>query len=294
MFAFFDLGGGGDTLVAFLLLVAISFAAGALGSLLGLGGGLFLVPALVLLFGVEIHIAIAASLVSVIATSCGAASTNVEEGLTNLRVGMFLEIATALGGLAGAIVAVTILAGRGEVLIIAFVPVVLLSAFAMFLSRRVDSLPDAPPDRLAERFRLAGSYREGGHGSEIPYRVTRTRAGLSLAGVSGVASGLLGVGGGVFNVPGMNAVMNLPLRAASATSTFMIGVTASAGALVYLFAGDVYLAVAAPVSLGTLGGSLLASRYQFLAPVLGLKALFVAILVLAAGLMLVRGVGWLG
>ncbi len=293
MLSYFDLGGT-DILLALALLILVSFAAGALGTLLGLGGGLFMVPALVLLFGVEIHIAIAASLVSVIATSCGAASTFVEEGLTNLRIGMFLEIATAVGGLVGAIVSVTILAAHGEILILAFVPVVLLAALAMYLTRRTDTRPDLPPDRLSARFRLSGSYYDVRTQKDVDYHVTRSGTGLALAGVSGAASGLLGVGGGVFNVPAMNALMNLPMRAASATSTFMIGVTASAGALIYLFAGDVYLGIAAPVSLGTLAGSLLASRHQFKAPVHGLKGLFVGILVLAALLMLARGVGWLG
>lgn len=283
--------GGLDPLLALLALVLIAFAAGTLGAALGTGGGLFLVPALVLLFGVDIHIAIAASIVSVIATSSAAASNDVQSGLTNVRLAMFLETATALGGLMGAIVAVTVLANRSNLLAFAFVPVVLVGAALMLSGRDRDTVPDPPEDRLARRLRLDGEYVGPVTGVRRQYRVTGTSVGLGFAGLAGIASGLLGLGGGTFKVPAMNALMNVPLRVATATSTFMIGVTAAAGALVYLFAGDVVLAIVAPVVLAVFFGTVLGRRYGHSAPVARLKVLFAAVLVVASLLMVARGVG---
>lgn len=278
-------------LASLLLLLLVAFGAGAVGAALGTGGGMFLVPGLVLLFGVDIHVAIAASIVSVIATSSAAASNDVESGLTNVRLAMFLETATAVGGLAGAVIAVTILASHSNVLAFAFVPVVLLGAALMATSRDRDLLANPPPDRLARRLHLDGEYVGPSTGIRRAYRVTNTPLGLAFSALAGIASGLLGIGGGIFKVPAMNTLMNVPLRVASATSTFMIGVTAAAGALVYLFAGDVVLVIAAPVILAVFAGTVLGRRYGHRAPVARLKLLFVGVLVLAALLMVARGVG---
>ncbi|MCI4370745.1 MAG: sulfite exporter TauE/SafE family protein [Thermoplasmata archaeon] len=283
--------GGLSPWLALLVLLAVAFAAGTVGAALGVGGGLFLVPALVLLFGVDIHVAIAASIVSVIATSSAAASTDVRSGLTNVRLAMFLETGTAVGGLAGAVVAVTVLANQSNVLLIAFVPVILLAAVLMLRSRDRDSVPNPPPDALARRLRLDGEFVGTRSGIRRSYRVTGTKPGLGFAFLAGIASGLLGIGGGIFKVPAMNTVMNVPLRVATATSTFMIGVTAAAGALVYLFAGDVVLAIAAPVILAVFAGTVLGRRYGHTAPVARLKILFVGLLVVAALFLLARVVG---
>lgn len=256
-----------------------------------MGGGVFLVPTLVLLFGANVHVAIAASLVAVIATSCGSASTYVEEGLTDLRVGMFLEIATAVGGLVGALIAVTVLANHNGILIFAFLSVVLLAAILMVRSRGRDVRPELPPDSWARRLRLGGSYLDPATGKEVPYAVTRTPVGAAFAGVAGIASGLLGVGGGIFYVPAMNAFMNMPIRVAGATSTFMIGVTAVAGAIVFLFAGYLDLALAAPAAIAILAGSFVGTRWAAGAPAPRLKTLFIGILVLVAILMGLRAVG---
>jgi uncharacterized protein len=277
--------------LSLFVLVVVAFAAGTVGAALGVGGGLFLVPGLVLLFGLDIHVAIAASIVSVIATSSAAASGDVQTGLTNVRLGMFLETGTAVGGLLGALVSVTVLASNSNVLVFAFVPVILLAAILMHNTRDRDTVPDPPPDPVARRLRLDGEYVGPVTGIRRTYRVTGTRPGLGFAFLAGIASGLLGIGGGIFKVPAMNAVMNVPLRVATATSTFMIGVTAAAGALVYLFAGDVVLAVAAPVILAVFFGTVLGRRYGHTAPVARLKNLFVALLVVAAALMVARAVG---
>jgi len=277
--------------LSLLILLVVAFAAGMVGAALGTGGGIFLVPALVLLFGLDIHVAIAASIVSVIATSSAAAAGDVETGLTNIRLAMFLESGTAVGGLLGAVVAVTILASQSNVLVLVFVPVILLGDGLMLSSRDRDIVPDPPPDPIARRLRLDGEYVGPVTHIRRSYRVTRTPLGLVFAFFAGIASGLLGLGGGIFKVPAMNAVMNVPLRVATATSTFMIGVTATAGALVYLFAGDVELAVAAPVILAVFAGTVVGRRYGHRAPVGRLKLLFVGLLVAAALLMVARAAG---
>lgn len=287
------LAGLDGALLAVLLLVALSALAGWFGALVGLGGGLFVVPILVVLFDVDIQLAVAASLAAVIGGSLGAASTYVEQGLTDVRIGMFLETATAVGGLAGAVLAVTVFAARGEVLILAFVPVVLAAGFLMPHHGEADVRPDPPPDRLADRLRLHGAYFNQRQQREIPYRVTGTRTGLALVGLSGVGSGLLGIGGGLFNVPAMHGAMNVPIRVAATTSSFMIGVTAVAGAFVYLFAGDVSLPLVAPTVLGVTIGSYLGTRSQPKFRATTLRRMFLGVLPVAAGLMLLRGLGLL-
>lgn len=279
--------------VSLLLLVVVAVGAGLLGALVGIGGGIVLVPILVLLFGVEIHLAIAASLVAVTANSCGAASTFVEEGLTDLRIGMFLETATAVGGLAGAVVAVTFLASHDDVLALTFLPVILLALVLLLRQPNTGTRPEARPDWLARQLRLEGEYVARATGTVTPYRVSRAGAGLGLAGISGFFSGLIGVGGGGLNVPAMNGVMNIPLRPAAATSTFMIGVTASAGALVFLFAGDLQLFLAAPMAVGSVAGSYAGSIFQDRARAGALRALLLGVLVLASAVMAARGLGYL-
>ncbi|MCI4350474.1 MAG: sulfite exporter TauE/SafE family protein [Thermoplasmata archaeon] len=282
------------TLLAILALLLLACAAGAVGSLLGLGGGTFLVPGLVLLFGFDFHIAVAASLVSIVANSLGASARSVEEGMTDLRVGMFLETATAVGGLAGAALAVTVLASRPDVLTLAFIPAVLAASVVMFRTRAKDSDPTVVPDRVATRLRLGGTYYDEHLQRTVTYPVHRTGAGLALSGLAGFSSGLLGIGGGVFKVPAMNAVMNVPIRVAGSTSMFMIGLTATAGGLVYLLVGDVILPLAGTVVLGVLVGSYLGGRIQTSTPAPRLKAVFAAVLVIAALLMALRVFGVVG
>jgi uncharacterized membrane protein YfcA len=146
---------------------------------------------------------------------------------------------------------------------------------------------------LADRLDLGGEYADEETGRPIRYRANHPAEGLGLAGVAGFGSGLLGVGGGIFNVPAMNAVMNVPLRVASATSLFMIGVTASAGVLVYFLAGDLLLFVAAPIAFGSLLGSVVGSHYQFRAGSSSIRGIFIAVLLVAAVLMAARGFGYL-
>ncbi|MCI4360165.1 MAG: sulfite exporter TauE/SafE family protein [Thermoplasmata archaeon] len=288
-----DLAGSVPTIVIVLLLVAIAVGAGLVGSLIGIGGGLFLVPVLVLVFGLDIHYAIAASLIGVIANSCASGASYVDQGLTDLRIGMFLESASTVGGLLGATISVTILASRSNVLALAFVAVVAIAIALMLRQGGAPTDPNAPMDAIATRLRLQGVYREVGTGRTLPYGVRHSGEGLAFAGVAGYAAALLGIGGGTFNVPAMNAVMNVPLRIATATSTFKIGLVASAGTIVYLFAGDVLLFIAAPVALGSMVGSLVGSHYQFRAPPGALRSLFLVVLAIAAASMAARGLGYL-
>ena len=288
-----ELAGSGPVDLVLLLLVLVAIVAGFVGSLVGIGGGLFLVPALVLLFGLDIHYAIGASLIAVIANSCASGSSYVDQGLTDLRVGMFLESASVVGGLLAALLAVTLLASQSNALTLAFVPVVVIAILLMLRHRKVETNPALPMDAVATRLRLSGVYREEGTGRAAPYGARASLLGLAFAGLAGFAAVLLGIGGGTFNVPAMNAVMNIPLRVATATSTFKIGLVAAAGTIVYLFAGDVLLLIAAPVALGSIVGSLLGSRYQLRAGVGALRYLFLGVLVFAAISMAARGLGYL-
>lgn len=274
-----------------LLLLLFSVAAGFVGALMGLGGGLFMVPVMIVLFGVDAQTAIVASLVGVIATSSGSAAAYVTEGFSALRVAMFLEVATVIGGIVGALVSVTLLSGRSQILTLIFVPVVVLSAVFMFRSRATDVQKDPPTDAWADRLKLHGGYYSIVRNTWVNYRVTGTQRGLLISGMAGIVASLLGIGGGVFYVPGMNTIMNIPVRVATATSNFMIGVTATAGAIVYLFFGHLAVGLAAPLVVGMLGGSLLGARLHRTAPATTLKLLFVPILGLAAVVMFLRGVG---
>ena len=276
-----------------LAVFGISFAAGFGGALLGLGGGIVVVPALTILLGIDIRFAIGASIVSVIATSSGAAAAYVRERITNLRVAMFLEIATASGALAGAILAGWI---DRRWLHIVFAVVLFYSALAMLARLRKSpsrpSRPSAvtPPDAWADRLRLHGSYFDPALGVEVRYRVARSRVGLALMFVAGAVSGLLGIGSGALKVPAMDLAMGLPMKASTATSNFMIGVTAAATAGVYFARGDIEPFVAAPVAVGVLIGALVGSR--LLPHVRGrwIRLAFAGVLVFVAGGMLLQGI----
>ena len=236
------------------LLWLASLATGFLGSLTGLGGGVVLVPLLTLVFKVDIRYAIGASLVSVIATSSGAAAAYVKEGFTNIRIGMFLEIATCLGALLGAFLAAKVSTG---VIAVIFGLVLLYSAY---LSSRPlpEQLGHDMPDPLAARLRLDGSYPAPW--GEQRYHVHAIPAGFSLMVLAGALSGLLGIGSGAVKVLAMDQAMRIPFKVSTTTSNFMIGVTAAASAGVYLNRGYIDPGLAMPVMLGVLIGSLLGAR----------------------------------
>jgi uncharacterized membrane protein YfcA len=260
-----------------VLLGLLSLAAGFLGALTGLGGGVVIVPVLTLVFGVDIRYAIGASLVSVIATSSGAASAYLREGYTNMRVGMLLEIATTLGAITGAFVA-TLVSARA--IAVVFGLVLLYSAFASSRPRPPHDPETDRPDPLATRLRLDGSFPTP-EGSRH-YHVRHLPAGFGLMGVAGVLSGLLGIGSGALKVLAMDQVMRLPFKVSTTTSNFMIGVTAAASAGVYLHRGYVDPGLAMPVMLGVLAGSLLGARVLAGAATRWLRLVFAVIVVVLA------------
>ena len=269
-----------------LITFALSIGAGFLGSLLGLGGGIIIVPALTLLLHIDIRYAIGASIVSVIATSSGAAAAYVREHMSNLRVAMLLEVGTTTGAISGAY-----LAGRigGRWLFIVFGAMMGYSAVEMFRHRHREGAP-VPPSKWADRLSLHGSYFDQQAQRQIDYRVTRPGPGLVLMYIAGCVSGLLGIGSGALKVPAMDLAMRLPIKVSTATSNFMIGVTAAASAGVYFGRGDIDPFIAAPVAAGVLigatGGSLLLGRLQ----ARWIRLVFVVVLLWISVQMLVKGV----
>ncbi len=268
-----------------LSLLGICVVAGFVGSLVGLGGGIIVVPALTLIYGIDIRYAIGASIVSVIATSSGAAAAYVREGMTNLRTAMLLEIATTTGAVSGAFLAGVL---HGSWLYVIFGAMLAASAAAMLL-RPSDSDRPAPPDAWADRLGLHGSYFDASQHKEVRYRVTHTKLGLFLMFLAGSVSGLLGIGSGVLKVPAMDLAMRIPIKVSTATSNFMIGVTAAASAGVYFARGDVDPFIAAPVALGVVLGAMLGSRVLARIDNRMLRFAFVIILLLVSAQMIAKG-----
>jgi hypothetical protein len=267
-----------------VVVLALSFLAGFLGALTGLGGGVVVVPALTLALGVNMKYAIGASLVSVIATSSGAAAAYVREGFSNIRIGMFLEIATTLGAIVGAI-----LAGRigTHALAIIFGLVLIQAAYLSFKGIPVRELP-VQSDALARRLRLSGSYPVDGQRQD--YGARNVPAGFGMMFGAGTLSGLLGIGSGAVKVIAMDRAMRIPFKVSTTTSNFMIGVTAAASAGIYLSRGFIDPRVAMPVMLGVLGGALLGAKVLVHAPVRTLRAVFAIVILALAIEMIVNGI----
>jgi len=262
---------------------AVSALAGFLGSLTGLGGGVIITPVLTLLLGVDLHYAMGASLVSVIATSSGAASAYVKEGLSNIRVGMLLEIATTLGAIAGAhlirVVPVSALA-------VIFGGVLLYSAWHSF--QQHSERPATVSDPLAVRLRLDSTYPDGDR--HVPYHVRRVKTGFGLMFGAGLLSGLLGIGSGAMKVIAMDQAMCIPFKVSTTTSNFMIGVTAAASAGIYLSRGYIAPGLAMPVMLGVLAGSLGGARHLIAAGIRPVRLVFSAVIGLLAVEMIYNGI----
>jgi uncharacterized membrane protein YfcA len=261
-----------------------SLLAGFLGALTGLGGGVVIVPMLTLLFGVDIRYAIGAALVSVIATSSGAAAAYVRDGYSNIRVGMFLEIATTIGALTGAALALYL---RVSVIAVIFGVVLLYSAYASF-RQEPHVNKDEGPDRLAEWLHMDSSFPTA-NGLET-YHVRRVPLGFLIMFVAGTLSGLLGIGSGAVKVLAMDQAMKLPFKVSTTTSNFMIGVTAAASAGIYLGRGYIDPALAMPVMLGVLAGSLLGARVLAGAKVRTLRVVFSAVIGVLAVEMIYNGI----
>jgi uncharacterized membrane protein YfcA len=267
-----------------LLLFTISILAGFLGSILGIGGGMIVVPVLTLFLHVDIRYAIAASLISIVATSSGAAASFLKDHLTNLRVAVLLEIGTVFGAMVGFLISKHI---QSSALFLSFGGFLMFSAI-MMLRKRGDALTrvDHPWSR---RLRLASSYPDA-FGQPVSYAVESVPLGLALMFFAGIMSALLGIGSGILKVLAMDGAMKLPMKVSSATSNFMIGVTATASAGAYLIQGDVHPQIAAPVAVGIIVGSYFGARAMIgMKPKL-IRQIFVVVLVVAALQMIVKGI----
>lgn len=270
-----------------LTIFSISMIAGLLGSVLGLGGGIIIVPTLTLLFDINIHYAVAASIVSVIATSSGAAAAYVKDHITNIRIAMLLEVATTLGALGGAVLAGFI---SPQYLYFVFALIIAYSAYVMNQKRSVSAVT-ALVDPLAQKLKLNSSYPDAQLGKEVSYTVRGVPLGFVLMFGAGIISGLLGLGSGILKVPAMDSVMHLPIKVSTATSNFMIGVTAAASAGTYYVRGDMLPILTAPVALGVLAGSLLGTKVMVKMPAQKIRKLFVAVLIVMAIQMVAKAFG---
>jgi hypothetical protein len=271
-------------------LFAVSLAASAFGGMLGMASGIFIVPILTVFGHVDIHTAIGASIVSVIACSCGGAASFLRERLTNVRLAIVLETATTLGALTGVVLAGVI---PVAFLYFLFAAILLLSAQQM-LAKRGDPAHMsgvANTREWAGRLNLHSSYPDRVLGRDVPYRVHRVPMGMILMYGAGLISALLGIGSGVLKIPAMDTALRLPIKVSSATSNFMIGVTAAASAGAYFMRGNIVTAVAGPVALGSVIGAIVGARILMIVSNDKLRLLFVAVLVALGIQMLLSAFG---
>jgi uncharacterized membrane protein YfcA len=283
-----DISGSPSLIERDLYIFLISAAAGVLGSILGLGGGIIVTPALTLLFGIDIQYAIGASIVSVIATSSGAAIAYIKDRLTNIRIGMFLEIATTIGAITGAFLSGII---DPMFLYVIFGILLLYSAIAMLRKVRAELPGEIAAHPVAEKLKLNGSYFDKALGRKVDYNVAGVYGGFGMMYAAGTISGLLGIGSGIFKVMAMDLFMKLPLKVSSATSNFMIGVTAAASAGVYLLRGDIDPSIAAPVALGVLLGATAGTRIMQKLKSRTIRLIFIPILGYISVEMILKGFG---
>jgi uncharacterized membrane protein YfcA len=272
-----------------LWLFGLSVGASALGGMLGMASGIFIVPLLVLI-GVDVHVAIGASIVSVIACSCASASTFLKGNLTNVRLAVVLETATTLGALTGVLLMGIV---PVQVLYALFAIVLVVSAQQMLARRRdpLDGDAAAQACRWSDALHLHASYPDRAMGRDLAYQVQRLPMGMSLMYGAGVISALLGIGSGVLKIPAMDTALRLPIKVSSATSNFMIGVTAAASAGAYFVRGDILPVVAGPVVLGSVVGSILGARILIRVSNERLRLLFVVVLLVLAAQLLLMALG---
>ncbi|MEK5053140.1 sulfite exporter TauE/SafE family protein [Niallia sp. FSL K6-0212] len=277
-------------MLTFILLLFICIFAGLLGSILGIGGGIILTPVLTLGFGFDIHHAIGASIISVIATSSGSAVAYLRDRMLNIRVAMFLEIATTVGAIIGAIL-VGILSPT--LMFILFGSFLLYSAINMVQKLRSgeEVLKKAQPDYLSDRLKLNNTYYDKSLKTQIDYQVEKVPAGFSVMFGAGLASGLLGIGSGAFKVMALDTFMKMPLKPSSATSNLMMGVTAATSATVLFFNGSILPEVAAPVAIGVLIGSTIGAKVMQILPAKWIRIIFIPLLCYIGAQMILEGFG---
>jgi uncharacterized membrane protein YfcA len=267
--------------LSFSLLFAGGLLTGTIGALLGIGGGLFLVPFLVLVVGVPMHQAVATSLIAVIATSSAAAATNVERGVVNVRLGMILEITTVIGAIAGGLAANSV---SGAFLTKLFATVLLAVAALMVYRLRAHTASSVAP----VHGKLSGVFYDDATGTVVPYGVHRIPTTLGVSLLAGNISGLLGVGGGIFKVPAMHLVSGVPMKVATATSNFMIGVTAAASTFLYFAHGHINPLIASATTLGVFLGSMAGIAISRRVHGRTLSRIFIVVLMVVAVQMFLR------
>lgn len=267
-----------------LIMLAAAYGAGLLGSLTGLGGGVVVIPVLTLCFGVDFHYAVGAALVASIATSSGSGSAYVKEGITNIRLGMFLEIATAIGAVVGAIVAVYL---NNNVIAIIFGFVLILTGTMQFVKKQDHT--GIKGSEAARRLKLFGTWPQK-DGSKQYYELKNVASGFSVMSIAGMLSGILGIGSGVLKVIAMDNLMKVPFKVSTTTSNFMIGVTACASAVVYIQRGNIVPGIACPVMIGVLFGALTGARLLKYLNVSLLRKIFAFAVFLVAANMIYMGV----
>jgi len=267
-----------------LIVLAGSFLAGLVGSLTGLGGGVIIIPMLTLLFGVDIHYAIGASLISVIATSSGAAAAYVKEGISNIRIGMFLEIATTLGAVGGAVLAAY---APTQIIAVIFGFVLIFSAVLSF-KKKNQILVQTPAGKLANVLKMNSAYPSPQ--GEIKYAAHNIPGGFFMMAVAGIISGLLGIGSGALKVIAMDNIMKLPFKVSTTTSNFMIGVTAAASAGIYMQRGYINPGLSMPVVLGVIAGAFFGSKILVKSETKWLRILFAIIITFLAIQMIYNGI----
>jgi uncharacterized membrane protein YfcA len=265
-----------------LVVLGGSLLAGLLGSLTGLGGGVVLVPMLAILFKVDLHYAIGASLISVIATSSGSAAAYVREGFSNIRIGMFLEIATTIGAITGAWLA-TRTPTRGIAIVFG-----LVLLYSVYLSFQRHDGEIVPKNKWSGRLKMNGTF-PGPNGEEKPYAVKNISGGFATMFGAGALSGLLGIGSGAVKVLAMDHIMRIPFKVSTTTSNFMIGVTAAASAGIYLRRGYINPTLAAPVMIGVLIGSLIGAKLLVRSKVKSLRLIFSIVIFVLAVEMIYNG-----
>lgn len=272
------------TILAFtLILLAASYCAGLLGSLTGLGGGVVVIPVLTLCFGVDFHYAVGAALVASIATSSGSGSAYVKEGVTNIRLGMFLEIATTIGAVCGAAVAIYL---NSNTIAIIYGGVLVLTA-AMQQRRKSDH-DGVVGSEMARRLKLFGSWPQK-DGTMKHYQLRHVGGGFSVMYVAGILSGILGIGSGVLKVIAMDGIMKVPFKVSTTTSNFMMGVTACASAVIYVQRGNIVPGMACPVMIGVLFGALTGAKLLKRLDVRLLRRIFCIVILMVAANMIYQG-----
>jgi uncharacterized membrane protein YfcA len=281
-----------DLALFVILLVLAAVIAGLIGSLTGLGGGVVMIPLLVVLFAASVPVAIGTGFVTILATSSATGAAYVRDRLSDIRIGMFLEIATVPGALIGATATVFITHANLSSALLIVLGIVLLATIPVGLSRwNVEVPAERPQGPWARRMGLTGEYHDRFLDRDVPYRAARARPALAVMFSAGVVSGLLGIGAGVLKVLALERAMNLPMKVATATSNFMIGVTAAAGAGVMLAAGYVNPVIAAPAAIGTAAGAYLGSRILPGLPNRTVRIIFLPVILVLAVEVILRGLG---